>query len=123
VQNELRTWHVPSVHNPEQHSVLPPQGLPELLQARFNAVQVPLSQWPPQHSAPELQAAPSATQAAVEHEPPWQLSVEHSVPLWHVAPGVWLAVGTVELLWPLEPAVPVGSVPVEDAPAVPSEVG
>jgi hypothetical protein len=70
VQNELRTWQVPSVHNPEQHSEPAPQGLPEVLQARFSAVQLPFSQRPPQHSAPELHALPSATQAAVEQDPP-----------------------------------------------------
>src|SRR5262245_58392421 len=59
VQNDGALSHRPLRQYFEQHSLLPPHELPEVLQLGFSGVHVPLPHTPPQHSPSLEQLAPS----------------------------------------------------------------
>jgi phage I-like protein len=77
-----------SSHRPEQHSVLPAQVLPAVLQESLSGVHVlSAPQTPPQHSALLVQALLSETHVVAEQAPATQLSEQHSVAVLHAFPA------------------------------------
>src|SRR5690348_960385 len=108
--------HTPEVlQSCEQHSVLPPHGLPSVLQVVLSGVHLPPEQLPPQHWPLSVHAALSAVHWFVWHTPPTQLVEQQSVFALHDEPACEHIVGfTVQL--PVESQTP-------EQQVVPSEHG
>lgn len=79
VQNETLPAHTPLLQTCEQHSLLPPQVLPAVLQAVLSGSQPELPQLPLQHWASLVQGCWSDVQSVAPHLPPSHTSVQHSV--------------------------------------------
>jgi hypothetical protein len=100
-QKETASEQVPLLQSFEQHSLPPPQGLPDVLHDVLSGLQTPPplpsgTHEPPQHSLLLPHARLSATHCLLAHWPPMHEKVQHSGPAAHAAPGsLQLPIGAV----------------------------
>lgn len=85
-QNEDPIWQCPPEQSPEQQSVFVVQVLPAVWQAVVSGAHLPAVQVPPQHWPFVVRLPLSETHVVVEHLPPTQLRLQHSVDWVHATP-------------------------------------
>jgi hypothetical protein len=92
-QNEDAPHLPPALHSCEQHSPLPPHGLPSVLQAVLSGAHLLFAQFPLQHWLLPVHASVSATHAWSEHTLLSQRTEQQSVFAAHDEPGCEQVVG------------------------------